>query len=512
MKKKDNVDVTEVTENETIADNASSVELEKIADKTPTTVLSDEQSDSKMIVDSEGGIGEGAEGVSKAANADDESISGVEEEATPSKSSDDNAENGDSDNAEKKPILERVKSKFVNTFKNIKDKTIGFFKGIGDKFKAIKERYKRDGSKKFTTDCLKSTWGGTKKLSKRWFIDAFTGMAQGLFVTLIAGTIIKQIGIWVGANAVGDFLQSAGKIASVLMGAGIGAGIASYLKAPKLVIFSSMVAGMIGAFSDKFLDGEMLTVVLGAGLPGNPISAYICSLIATEIGILIAGRTKLDILLVPLVCIGITLLSVYVCIPFVWLVDKIGALIQIATQAQPVVMGIVIAVIVGVLLTMPTSSAAICVALKLGGIAGGAAVVGCACQMVGFAVQSYRENKFSGLISQGIGTSMLQIPNIMKKPIILLPPIIASAIAGPLATAVFKLQCDYSGSGMGTSGLVGIFSTITGSEGNVSTAMLVTGIILLFFVVPIIVCVGLSELLRKFGLIKYGDMMLDYNN
>lgn len=509
MKKKDNV---EVTENEAIADAAQNAESDTVESKTATTALSDEQSSSEQTSVSASGTDEDAESTIETADVDGMSNSGGEETETTSENGDGIAENGNSDNVEKKPFIERVKSKFVNVFKSAKDKTLSFFKGIGDKFKAIKERYKRDGSKKFTVDCLKSTWGGTKKLSKRWFIDAFTGMAQGLFVTLIAGTIIKQIGIWVGANAVGDFLQSAGKIASVLMGAGIGAGIASYLKAPKLVIFSSMVAGMIGAFSDKFLDGEMLTVVLGAGLPGNPISAYICSLIATEIGILIAGRTKLDILLVPLVCIGITLLSVYVCIPFVWLVDKIGALIQIATQAQPVVMGIVIAVIVGVLLTMPTSSAAICVALKLGGIAGGAAVVGCACQMVGFAVQSYRENKFSGLISQGIGTSMLQIPNIMKKPIILLPPIIASAIAGPLATAVFKLQCDYSGSGMGTSGLVGIFSTIAGSEGNVSTAMLVSGIILLFFVVPIVVCVGLSELLRKFGLIKYGDMMLDYNN
>lgn len=492
MKEKDNVDVTE---NKTIVNGAPTEEADDADRDNPTASIGDEQ----IAVETNGSL---------------ESIDSTADESETVSIADD-INNGDSigDNSgEKKPFAERVKSKIVNSLKNAKDKFVGFFKGIGDKFISIKERYKRDGSKKFTADCLKATWGGTKKLSKRWFIDAFTGMAQGLFVTLIAGTIIKQIGIWVGANAVGDFLQSAGKIASVLMGAGIGAGIASYLKAPKLVIFSSMVAGMIGAFSDKFLDGEMLTVVLGAGLPGNPISAYICALIATEIGILIAGRTKLDILIVPLVCIGITLLSVYVCIPFVWLVDKIGSLIQIATQAQPVVMGIVIAVIVGVLLTMPTSSAAICVALKLGGIAGGAAVVGCACQMVGFAVQSYRENKFSGLISQGIGTSMLQIPNIMKKPIILLPPIIASAIAGPLATAVFKLQCDYSGSGMGTSGLVGIFATISGSDGHISTAMLVSGIILLFFVVPIIVCVGLSELLRKFGLIKYGDMMLDYNN
>lgn len=357
-------------------------------------------------------------------------------------------------------------------------------------------------------------WSVTKKLSKRWFIDAFTGMAQGLFVTLIAGLIVKQLGKLIGDNAVGQFLTVAGTIASFLMGAGIGAGIASHLKAPKLVVFSCMVAGMIGAFSTQFLNGSWINITnnISVASPGNPIGAYVCSLMACEIGMLISGKTKLDILLVPLTVIIVAILGTYVCIPFVWLIDKISLGINIATKAQPFIMGVVISVAVGILLTMPTSSAAICIALQLGGIPGGAAVVGCACQMVGFAVQSFRENKWSGLISQGVGTSMLQIPNIMKHPIIFLPPIVASAITGPLATCVFKLECGMAGSGMGTSGFVGIISTIEASGSIMPAWKLGLAIALLFFVIPIVVCVVMSEVFRKLKWIKYGDMKLDYDN
>lgn len=410
---------------------------------------------------------------------------------------------------EKRSFITRFKDKCIN----IKKRFIGFFEHKGDSFNAIKQRISDDGGKKFAKDCGSATWRITKKLSKRWFIDAFTGMAQGLFVTLIAGLIVKQIGGWIGNNAFGNMLVTAGNIASFLMGAGIGAGIASYLKAPKLVIFASMVAGMVGAFSTEFLSGTLGNIIMFKGTPGNPISAYICALLATEIGMKVAGKTKLDILVVPLSMTLVTMGGVYVCKPFVWLIDVISSFIQWATGEQPILMGIIIAIVVGILLTMPTSSAAICISLKLGGLAGGAAVVGCACQMIGFAVQSYRENRVSGLISQGIGTSMLQIPNIMKKPIIFLPPIIASAIAGPLATAVFKLQCTFAGSGMGTSGLVGIFATIDASTAaGLPSWQIGLGITLLFFVVPIVVCVLLSEIMRKYKLINYGDMMLNYNN
>ncbi len=367
-------------------------------------------------------------------------------------------------------------------------------------------------------------WQITKKLSKRWFIDAFTGMAQGLFVTLIAGTIIKTLGSNVinelfGVNAVGNFLILLGQVALILMGAGIGAGIAYFLKTNKLVTFACMVAGFMGAYSSQLLGsnfsgGELtdLTIILSKGLPGNPIGAYICALMAAEIGNLVAGKTKFDILVVPLTCIFVAFVGLYIAYPFIWIVEKLGKGIEIATKWNPFIMGIVISVVMGILLTMPTSSAAIWVAVASGNtssymmLAGGAAVVGCACQMVGFAVMSYRENKVSGLISQGLGTSMLQIPNIMKKPIIFLPPIIASAIAGPLATCVFKLKCTASGGGMGTSGLVGVFGTIEAM--GTSSAVMWLGILSLMFLLPTVLCWFISEFMRKKGWIENGDMKI----
>ena len=351
-----------------------------------------------------------------------------------------------------------------------------------------------------------------KNLLKRWFIDAFSGMAMGLFATLLIGLIIKQIGTLIGSDTiVGSTLIVCGQIASSLMGAGIGAGIARALKADKLVLFSSIVAGFMGAHANAIISGTfVVNGALASVGAGEPIGAYVAALISCEIGLLVSGKTKLDIILIPLCTIITALLVVFFICPGVILaINFVSSLILMATELQPFLMGIIISVAVGILLTMPTSSAAICISLKLGGIAGGAAVVGCAAHMIGFAVQSFRENRFAGLIAQGIGTSMLQIPNVFKKPIIMLPPIIASAITGPMATCLFKLTCDAAGSGMGTSGLVGVISTISASAGTMDTFMLVLAIVLLFFVIPAVVCLVLSEIMRKKGIINYGDMALD---
>ncbi len=350
-----------------------------------------------------------------------------------------------------------------------------------------------------------------KTLSKRWFIDAFSGMAQGLFCTLIAGTILGQIASWIGDNFIGNTLGCIASIAKMLMGAGIGIGIANALKRSKLVMFSAAVAGFAGAFSDKILAGGF-TLTFGA--PGNPVGAYVVSLIAIEIVSLYAGKTKLDILLVPIGTFVLTFLGFYAAYPFVWLIGILGVLISKATTVTPFFMGIIISVVMGVLLTMPTSSAAIWVAVASGVtgdailIAGGAAVVGCACHMIGFAVASFRENGVSGLISQGIGTSMLQIPNIMKKPVIMLPEILASALLGPVATCVFKLKCNAIGGGMGTSGLVGVFGTISASS-DMEVWVLVLAIALLLFILPAALSFGFSELFRKIGWIKEGDQKLE---
>jgi len=361
-----------------------------------------------------------------------------------------------------------------------------------------------------------------KKYADRWFIQAFSGMAQGLFVTLIAGTIIKTIGTQIfGGTAFGNFLVLLGGIASIATGCGIGAGMANGLKANKLVMFSAAVAGMLGAYAEPILAGKTLseiasTTIAAAG-PGNPISAYVCSLMAIEIGGLVAGKTKLDILLVPLTCIFTAAIGLYVSYPFILLVKLIADGIKIATEATPFFMGIIIAVVMGMLLTLPTSSAAIWISIvgSFGAdvpdavnLAGGAAVVGCACQMVGFAVMSYKENGWGGLISQGLGTSMLQIPNVMRKPILFIPPVIASAIAGPLSTCLFCLRCDKTGGGMGTSGLVGIFGTINASSGVIEPWVMWLGIILLMFVLPAVVCYFISQFMRKKGWIKDGDLKI----
>ncbi len=366
--------------------------------------------------------------------------------------------------------------------------------------------------------CKQKVANYLKALPKRYFITAFSGMAQGLFVTLIAGTILAQIAGWIGDNYIGKTLLYIANIAKSLMGAGIGVGIAHALGKNKLLVFSSAVAGMVGAFADKLIISvEAPFVSLAFGAPGNPIGAYVVTMLVVEIVGLYAGKTKLDIILIPLGALFLSLAGVFVAYPFIWLVNKLGDLIAVATKAVPFVMGVVVSVIMGILLTMPTSSAAIWIAvaspvLASGSVeqksaillAGGAATVGCACHMVGFAVASYRENGFGGLVAQGLGTSMLQIPNIMKKPIIMLPMIISSAILGPLSTCVFKLLCGASGGGMGTSGLVGVFDLFA----NTSGAIGVVGIILLMIVLPAVLNIVISEFMRKKGWIKFGDMKL----
>lgn len=361
-----------------------------------------------------------------------------------------------------------------------------------------------------------------KKLCNRWFIQAFSGMAQGLFVTLIAGTIINTIGTYVFPDTeFGKFLILLGNFASVAMGCGIGVGIAYGLKADKLVIFSAAVSGFIGAYAERILAGEVFSEIALSTLlyarPGNPVSAYVCALLATEIGNLLAGKTKLDILVLPLTCILCAAAGVYVSDPLIWLIRQLSEGIRIATEITPFFMGIIIAVVMGMLLTLPTSSAAIWISIVgvYGAnvpdavlLAGGAAVVGCACHMVGFAVMSYRENGVGGLISQGLGTSMLQIPNVMKKPILFLPPVIASAITGPLATCLFGLRCNAAGGGMGTSGLVGVFGTVVASSGVMEPWVMWIGIIVLMFILPAAICLGISEFMRKKGWIKPGDLKI----
>lgn len=354
----------------------------------------------------------------------------------------------------------------------------------------------------------------TKEILNYVFIDGLTGMAWGLFSTLIIGLILTQIGGFI-PNRVGEFIVIIGKIASALTGAGIGIGVASKFKSGTYVTVSAAIAGMIGAFATKILAGDVFTsagTIVFAG-PGEPLGAFIAAIVGIEIGNLITGKTKVDIILVPLTTILSGAIVGLLLGPTISsFMTALGALINWSVERQPIIMGILVSVIMGMILTLPISSAAISIILNLSGLAAGAATVGCCANMIGFAVASFKENKFGGLISQGIGTSMLQVPNIMKKPVIWLPAIIASAILGPLSTTVFNMTNNASGAGMGTSGLVGQFMTWETMSGVESPVILLIKILLLHFILPGLIAWIVSYILRKKNIIKDGDMKLQSEN
>lgn len=342
------------------------------------------------------------------------------------------------------------------------------------------------------------------------FIEGLSGMATGLFATLIIGTIIQQIGGFI-PGIIGETLFVIGKIAASVTGVGIGCGVAVRFKESPLVIMSAATCGMVGAFASKILTGSVLVdgAIVYNG-PGEPLGAFVAALTGIYIGRLVSGKTKVDIIVTPLFCIiSGSAVGLILGPPISGLMTFLGNLINLGTQQQPFLMGIVVSVIMGIILTLPISSAALGIILNLSGLAAGAATVGCCANMVGFAVASYRENKVNGLLAQGLGTSMLQIGNIVKKPIIWLPAIIASAVLGPLSTLVFHMTNNATGSGMGTAGLVGqitTYQTMVGSGESVTSVLL--KILLLHFILPAALSLGVSEFMRKKGWIKDGDMKL----
>ena len=352
---------------------------------------------------------------------------------------------------------------------------------------------------------------GIKKYLNHIFIDGLSGMAQGLFCTLIVGTIIQQIGQLIGGE-IGNYLFLFGKAAAALTGAGIGVGVACRFKESAIVVLSAATAGMIGGFAGSITAQTILSetgAVVLAG-PGEPLGAFIAAYVGIEIGHLVSGKTKLDILVTPLCTIlsgGV--IGILIGPPISKFMTSLGVMINWGTEQQPFLMGIIVSVLMGMILTLPISSAALGIILNLSGLAAGAATVGCCCNMVGFAVASYRENKMAGLLAQGIGTSMLQVPNIIRKPIIWLPVILSSAILGPIGTMVFKMTSNATGSGMGTAGLVGqimTYETMAPSEGAV---VVLIKIVLIHFLLPAVVTLGISEFMRKHGWIKKGDMKLE---
>ena len=319
----------------------------------------------------------------------------------------------------------------------------------------------------------------------RYGIEALGAMALGLFSSLIVGLILKVIGDKTGIKLLTDY----GLQAMAMMGPAIGVAVAFGLKAPPLVLFASTITGMAGA---KL---------------GGPAGCFVAAVIGAEFGKLVSKETKVDIIITPMVTIitGVAT-GVFIGPTINTMMVALGALIMKATELQPIPMGILVSVLMGLILTAPISSAAVAMMLKLGGLAAGAATVGCAAQMVGFAVASYRENGWGGLVSQGLGTSMLQVPNIVRNTRILIPPTLAGAILGPIATTIWPMTNIPAGAGMGTSGLVGQFGTF---EAMGMTGGVMFKVVMLHFILPAILTILISEYMRKTGWIKYGDMKLD---
>ncbi len=351
-----------------------------------------------------------------------------------------------------------------------------------------------------------------KRILNHIFVDGMAGMATGLFATLIIGTIMSQIAGFIPGRY-GVLLGYAAALIKALTGAGIGVGVAVKFKDSALVTLSAAGAGMIGAFAAKIIGGSLIAdsgAVVLAG-PGEPLGAFIAVMVAVSVGRLVSGKTKLDILVTPLVTITAGgAVGLVVGPPISAFMTKLGELVNWGTEQAPILMGIVVSVIMGMILTLPISSAALGVMLNLGGLAAGAATIGCSAQMIGFAVASFRENRWGGLFAQGLGTSMLQVPNIMRRPLIWLPPTIASAILGPIGTALLGMTNNAVGSGMGTSGLVGqimTYQTMT-AAGHSSLYVLIL-IVLMHFILPAALTLAISEGMRKAGWIKNGDMKLN---
>ena len=345
--------------------------------------------------------------------------------------------------------------------------------------------------------------------AKAYFIDAMGAMAMGLFASLLIGTIISTVGKYTHIPYLSEQLVQIGAYASGVAGPAMAAAIAYALKAPPLVLYSMLAVG----YAANALGGA-----------GGPLAVLVIAIVATEIGKAVSKETKIDILVTPLVTILVGAFLSILCAPYIGKVASwIGNLIMWATECQPLIMGVIIAVVVGIALTLPISSAAICAALSLTGLAGGAALAGCCCHMVGFAVISFHENKWGGLVSQGLGTSMLQMPNLVKHPLCWLPSILASAITGPVATCVFRLQMNGApvSSGMGTCGLVGPIGVITGwlepSEAAAAQgAAAVTpgvmdwiGLLLVCIVLPATLSWCFAAVMRKLGWIRENDLKLD---
>ena len=349
---------------------------------------------------------------------------------------------------------------------------------------------------------------GVSLSPKVYFVDAMGAMALGLFASLLMATIFGTVLKYVPSdNMIYELLSLLSRYAPATGGATgaiLGVAIAYALKAPALVMFASGVVGLCG--------NDMLTAITAAdgitkSVAAGPAGAFLCVIVAAEVGKLVSGETKVDIIVTPAVTLTAGMITAMVVCPTVsYVMYWLGYFINYATTIMPFFMGIIISVLVGVILTLPISSAAVCAMIGISGLAGGAAVAGCCAQMVGFAVASFRENRWGGVVAQGIGTSMLQMGNIIKKPAVWLPATLTAAITGPIATCLFKLECSGVSAGMGTCGLVGPIGVFTDMGFNAGSVL---GVITVCLILPAVLSFAFSEIMRKLGIIKFGDLKLN---
>ncbi len=332
--------------------------------------------------------------------------------------------------------------------------------------------------------------GLVKRCLKRWFIDGMGAMALGLFSSLIIGLIISQLATIPGLSILGEFASVLGA-SSPVVGAAIGVAIAYGLKSKPLVIFSSAATGAFGYSL------------------GGPVGAYVAALVGAEIGRLVANKTPVDIIVTPMVTIIAGCAVGYlVGAPLNNFMTWLGGAINSATILSPLPMGIVVSVAVGMALTAPISSAALCIMMGIDGLAAGAAVAGCCANMIGFAAMSFKENGWGGFLAQGLGTSMLQFTNILRRPQIWIPPILASAVTGPLSTMLFQMANTSTGAGMGTSGLVGQFGAWAAMIETTAPGVIILDIAVVHFILPVVLTLLFAAILRKAGWIREGDLQL----
>ena len=351
-----------------------------------------------------------------------------------------------------------------------------------------------------------------KSYAKKYFIDAMSAMALGLFASLLIGTIFGTVGTYLGPdyinnsliNTIGGFFTEMKGFAQGASGMAIGVAIAYSLKADPLVIFSCAAVGSISysTGAEILLSAEEKSIIYTAG----PAGAFVAVIAACELGMLVSKKTKVDILVTPTVTIMTGYFAAKLgCPAIAYVMYYLGYFITTATELRPFLMGIIISVVVGMILTLPISSAAICAMIGISGIAGGAATAGCCAQMIGFAVISFCDNGWGGFFAQGLGTSMLQMGNICKRPQIWIPPTLAAAVCGPISTLVFKLECNGVSAGMGTCGLVGPLGIV--SAMGKGTNMWVV-ILLVCFVLPAVLSYIFYYIMKKAGWINKGDMKL----